>query len=103
MLSEMTGFVLYMWISFYVFLLPFTIILVAKLMQYFRRWGEVKSSRLEYSNKILELSVKEKSFSITSTVIKSQSSQNLKKLLLIPPFTVSSNRYLYLATAFSIE
>ena len=72
-------------------------------MQYFRRWGEVKSSGLEYTNQILELSLQEKSLSITSTIIKSPTSHNLKKILLIPPFTVSAKRYLYLATALALN
>jgi len=103
MFEDLTSFQLYMWISFFVFLLPFTIILTAKLAQYFRRWGEIKSSGLEYSNQMVEISFEQKFLSINSTIIRSPSSQNLKKILLIPPFTVSAKRYLYLATALALN
>ncbi len=92
-----------MWISFFVFLLPGTIIITAKLVQYFRRWGEVKSSGLEYLNQTIEISLEEKSTSIPTTIIRSPTSQNLKRILLIPPYAVSAKRYLYLATAFALN
>ncbi|TFG18920.1 MAG: hypothetical protein EU530_07695 [Promethearchaeota archaeon] len=103
MFEDLTSFQVYMWISFFVFLLPGTIILTAKLVQYFRRWGEVKSSGLDYLNQTIEISLEEKSISIPSTIIRSPTSQNLKKILLIPPYAVSAKRYLYLATAFALN
>jgi hypothetical protein len=103
MFEDLTSFQKYMWISFFVFLLPFTIIVTAKFVQYFRRWGEVKVSGLEYIDKFLHLSLEKKSLTITSTLVRSPTSQNLKKILLIPPFSVSVKRYLYLATAFALN
>jgi hypothetical protein len=98
-----TGFVLFMWISFYVFLLPFVIILSAKLVQYFRRWGESKSTNLEYTTELLNLSLEKSDLSIPSTVVKPKTSSRLKKILLITPYTISTKRYLYLATALALN
>lgn len=103
MFEDLTSFQKYMWISFLVFLLPFTIIVTAKLVQYFRRWGEIKSAGLEYTDKILQISLENKSLTITSKLIRLPTSDNLKKILLIPPFTVSAKRYLYLATALALS
>ncbi|MHA1112736.1 MAG: hypothetical protein ACTSRE_16730 [Promethearchaeota archaeon] len=103
MFEDLTSFQLYMWISFFVFLLPFTIILTAKLVQYFRRWGETKSTGLEYSNQVVTISFEKITLPINSTIIRSPSSQILKKILLIPPYNVSAKRYLYLATALALN
>ncbi len=103
MSANVSGFELYMWISFYVFLLPFAIILTAKLIQYFRRWGVSKSVGLEYTNQILSISIADKIIPITFTIIKPKSSNKREKILLITPITVSAKRYLYLATSLALN
>lgn len=97
------GFELYMWISFYCFLLAFTIILSAKLTQYFRRWGESKVDSLSYTSETLELPIENTFLTINCTIIKPPRSRNVKKILLVTPFAISAKRYTYLATALALN
>jgi hypothetical protein len=97
------SFILYMWISFYCFLLAFVVILSAKLVQYFRRWGDTRAEGVNYEKYLLKIPVEGMSLGINGMKVSPSNQSNGKTILLVSPFTVSARRYLYLATAFALN
>ncbi len=94
-------FVLYMWIAGYILIFIFSIIFIAKLIQYFRRWGYSKADGYTYQENIINLTKNKASVPILT--IRSQDGARSNKVLIITPFTVSSKRFLYFATAIALK
>ncbi|MBN2155086.1 MAG: hypothetical protein JW776_03505 [Candidatus Lokiarchaeota archaeon] len=99
----MSVFELFMWINFSIIIFIIGIILSAKLMQYFRRWGISKEASNNYEVNFYEILVNNTKLNLKYYRIKNNNQSENKKLLVFTPFSVSCKRFLYFATALALN
>jgi hypothetical protein len=94
-------FELYMWISAGIFLFIFLIIFLAKLLQFFRRWGKSKAEGLIYTENVK--TIPNSGISIPYLEITPNDTEIKQCILIFTPYTVSQKKFLYFGTALALN